>query len=192
MEATTTGLTVRGLVARLGERTVLDGVDLDVAPGEVLVLQGPSGAGKSTLLRCLVRLVEPAGGVVALDAIDVSQAPVMLPGTVADNLRYANAGLTGAALEGALTQAGLAAAFADRPAAALSGGERARVALARALARGPEVLLLDEPSAALDATTAQHIAATIRSLARAGLGICVATHDPALVTAVADRRMALG
>src|SRR3954447_2057956 len=160
------GLTVEQLEVRLAGRVVLSGVGLTVERGEVVTVEGRSGVGKSTLLRSVVRLVEPVSGRIALDGQDVTgldarllrrrvglvaQAPVMLPGTVAENLRYANAAGTPEALARALAAAGLDASFAARHAAELSGGERARVAVARALARGPEVLLLDEPTAALDA-----------------------------------------
>jgi ABC-type polar amino acid transport system ATPase subunit len=110
----------------------------------------------------------------------------MLPGSVADNVRH---GVPEADVGAALVAAGLTADFAQRTARELSGGERARVALARALSRGPEVLLLDEPTAALDAAAAAHVAATVRDLAARGLGVCVVTHDAGFA---GDREVALG
>lgn len=201
------GLRARGVVVSLGGRAVLRGIDLDVSPGEVVGLLGPSGAGKSTLLRALVRLVEFDAGTIALDGADVrsfdarvlrrrvglvAQAPVMLPGTVADNLRYGVADLTGDALHAALDDAGLSDDFASRFAGDLSGGERARVAVARALTRSPEVLLLDEPTAALDHASAQRIGSTLRRLRERGLGVCVTTHDLAFATTWFDRQVLLG
>ena len=201
------GLDARRVCVALGGRTILDGVDIALAPGEVVGLLAPSGAGKSTLLRALVRLVEIAAGTimldgVAIDALDaralrrrvglVFQTPVMLPGTVADNLRYGVADLADEALCAALTDADLSEAFAARFAADLSGGERARVAVARALTRSPELLLLDEPTAALDHDTADRIGATLRRLAAdRGIGICVATHDLAFAGDWLDRRVEL-
>jgi ABC-type multidrug transport system fused ATPase/permease subunit len=200
------GIEALGVVVNLGGRAVLEGVDLRVAPGEVAGLLAPSGAGKSTLLRALVRLVEIDGGTIMLDGIDVhaldaralrrrvglvAQTPVMLPGTVADNLRYGVEGLSEARLHDALDDAGLTHDFASRAAGDLSGGERARVALARALTRDPEVLLLDEPTSALDHDTADRIGATLRRLADRGLGICLTTHDRAFAARWLDRQGAL-
>jgi ABC-type cobalamin/Fe3+-siderophores transport system ATPase subunit len=202
------GLAVRDLRIARGERTVLRDVSFDVPKGGVAALVGPSGSGKSTLLRCLNRLLVPDAGSVLLDGEDVGaldpcalrrrvglvgQTPAMLPGSVRENLAY---GLDGAAVaEGplvrALCDAGLDASFLDRSATELSGGERARVALARALTRAPELLLLDEPTAALDAAVARHVATTVRALADAGLGVVVATHDLAFAADVADRVVAL-
>jgi len=200
------GLDARAVVVSLGGRVVVHGVDLRVPPGCVVGLLGASGSGKSTLLRACVRLVEIEAGTIELDGEDVgaldarmlrrrvglvAQTPVMLPGTVAANLRYGVAGLTAAALHAALGDAGLPASFAGRVADELSGGERARVALARALTRAPELLLLDEPTSALDHETAEHIGATLRRLADGGLGICLATHDLAFADRWLDRRVAL-
>jgi ABC-type cobalamin/Fe3+-siderophores transport system ATPase subunit len=199
-------LHVEDLVVVLGDRTVLDGVSLAVPGGQVTALVAPSGTGKSTLLRALVRLVPAEAGAVRLDDADVfalpapelrrrvglvAQTPVMLPGTVTDNLAHGlgDGGLPAAARDEALRAAGLdAAAFAQREARRLSGGERARVAIARALTRRPEVLLLDEPTAALDAETADRIGATLRALAAGdGLAILAATHDRAWGGRWADR-----
>ena len=201
------GLAVRGLAVGHGERAVLRDIAFDAPKGTVTALVGPSGAGKSTLLRCLNRLLLPQAGRVLLDGADtaelepcrlrrrvglVGQIPVMLPGSVRDNLAYGlDPAPGGDALTTALGAAGLDAAVLDRPAAELSGGERARVALARALTRTPELLLLDEPTAALDAAAAHHIGATLTALAHDGLGIVVATHDLPFAAGVADRVVAL-
>ncbi|MDW5593717.1 ABC transporter ATP-binding protein [Conexibacter stalactiti] len=203
------GLRVHGLSVALGGRPVLRDLSFDVPKGTVTVVVAPSGSGKSTLLRCCNRLLQPDGGTVLLDGADVDgieacalrrrvglvgQVPVMLPGTVRDNLAY---GLTerddsgDAALARALAAAGLDASFLDRPADELSGGERARVTLARALTRGPELLLLDEPTAALDAAAAGHVGETLRRLAGDGLGVLAATHDLGFAAAVADRAITL-
>jgi ABC-type cobalamin/Fe3+-siderophores transport system ATPase subunit len=199
---------VRELSVAHGERAVLRDVSFAAPKGAVTALVGPSGAGKSTLLRCLNRLLVPSAGTVLLDGEDaaglepctlrrrvglVGQTPVMLPGSVRENLAYGLGEDAACAdrLSQALADAGLDATFLDRPAAELSGGERARVALARALTREPELLLLDEPTAALDAAASDQIAATLRALAHAGLGIVVATHDLPFAAAVAQRVVAL-
>jgi ABC-type multidrug transport system fused ATPase/permease subunit len=200
------GIEVRGLTVRRGERVVLTDVSFSAPRGQVLALVGSSGAGKSTLLRCLTRLAEPESGTIGLDGTDirnvapevlrrrvalVAQAPVMLPGTVADNLAYGLAALGDDARDAALTAAGLDGSFLPRSAKALSGGERARVALARALTRDPDAILLDEPTAALDPETAHVIAETVAALAQQDLAVIVATHDAALAGAVADATLRL-
>lgn len=200
------GIAVRDLRVRRAGRPVLNDVTFDAARGQVLALTGASGSGKSTLLRCLNRLAEADQGTITLDGEDirgldppalrrrvalVAQAPVMLPGTVADNLAYGLTELHYDARDAALTAAGLDATFLSRTAQALSGGERARVAFARALTRDPDAILLDEPTAALDPDTAHHIADTITALARRDLIVIVATHDLALAEAVADATLSL-
>jgi ABC-type multidrug transport system fused ATPase/permease subunit len=192
-------------VTRAG-RPVLRDLSFSAARGQVLALVGPSGSGKSTLLRCLNRLADPQAGTIVLDGTDiraldppalrrrvalVAQTPAMLPGSVEDNLAYALPALPVADRDAALAAAGLDASFAARPARALSGGERARVALARALTRAPDALLLDEPTAALDPDTAELIAATITALAARDLIVIVATHDLALADQVADATLRL-
>jgi ABC-type multidrug transport system fused ATPase/permease subunit len=201
------GVEARDVWLRRGGRVVLAGASLDVPRGCVTALLAPSGSGKSTLLRCLNRLLEPDRGTITLDGADVralepralrrrvglvAQTPVMLPGDVAANVGYGLDEPAPERLVAALVDAGLDASFLARPATALSGGERARVAVARALARTPEVLLLDEPTASLDATTADRVGATLRRLAGDGIGVCLATHDLRLAGSVADRRVGLG
>ena len=196
------GLHARGVSVALAGRRVLDGAALAVPPGAVTALLAPSGAGKSTLLRACVRLVARQAGAITLDGTGiedldarslrrrvglVAQTPAMLPGSVADNLRHGVPGLDAGGLDEALAAADLDPSFAAREARALSGGERARVALARALTRDPEVLLLDEPTAALDADSAARIGSTLRTLAGRGLGICVATHDLEFARAWSER-----
>jgi ABC-type multidrug transport system fused ATPase/permease subunit len=192
-------------VARAG-RPVLSDLSFSAARGQVLALVGASGSGKSTLLRCLNRLAEPQAGTIVLDGTDiraldppalrrrvalVAQTPAMLPGSVEENLAYGLPALSTHDRDAALTAAGLDAAFAARPAKQLSGGERARVAFARALTRAPDALLLDEPTAALDPDAAQLIARTITALAERDLIVIVATHDRALAETVADATLRL-
>jgi ABC-type cobalamin/Fe3+-siderophores transport system ATPase subunit len=204
------GLEVRGLSIARGGRPVLRGASLRAPRGRVSVVVAPSGTGKSTMLRCCNGLLAPDSGEVLLDGAPlgdfdatalrrrvglVGQLPVMLPGTVADNLAYGLGGdddRSERALVAALDEAGLDGTFLTRSARALSGGERARVALARALTRAPELLLLDEPTAALDVAVAAHVGETLRRLAHVdGLGILLATHDLAFAAAVADAAVAL-
>jgi len=190
-----------------GGRVVLRGVDLEARAGEVTAVVGPSGAGKSSLLRTLVRLDEPSGGRVLIDGRDaaevdpcmlrrrvglVTQAPVMLEGDVRANLAYGLDAPEPAALGEALAAAGLDRSFMDRTARELSGGEAARVALARALTRDPAALLLDEPTAALDREAAAAVEALVRALAGRGLAILLVTHDEAQAGRVADARVEVG
>jgi ABC-type multidrug transport system fused ATPase/permease subunit len=200
------GIEVRDLTVQRAGRTVLHGVSFAAASGQVLALAGASGSGKSTLLRCLNGLADPQAGTITLDGTDirrldppalrrrvalVAQTPAMLPGTVTDNLAYGLPALTEQARDAALSAAGLDPSFAPRTAKALSGGERARVALARALTRDPDALLLDEPTAALDPDTAHLIADTITALAHRDLIVIVATHDLALAETVAHATLRL-
>jgi ABC-type multidrug transport system fused ATPase/permease subunit len=181
--------------------TILNDVSVMVERGGALVLVGPSGSGKSTLLRCLNRLAEPTGGSVRFDGQDVRsldprdlrrraalvmQTPVLFEGTVRDNLRVRPAGtpgdFSGASLTSALVEVGLDAGLLDRDAATLSGGEKQRVTIARALLRDPQALLLDEPTSALDPPNAALVVETVsrlRELRR--LTIVAVTHQPELV-----------
>jgi len=189
--------------ARRGQpaATILDDISVDVARGGALVLVGPSGSGKSSLLRCLNRLEEPSAGVVRFDgrpiagldprelrrrAALVQQTAVLFEGTVRENLMVRAPGVTLNASESRLRETlgevGLDAALLDRDAAMLSGGEKQRVTIARALLRAPQALLLDEPTSALDPPNAALVVETICRLRDArGLSIVAVTHAPELV-----------
>ena len=182
------------------------GVSLRLREGELTALAGPSGAGKTSLLRAVVRLDEPASGRVLLDGTDareldpralrrrvgfVAQAPVMLPGTVRDNLAYGLAAADEHALAEALRATGLDPGFLGRDAAQLSGGEQARVAIARALTRDPGALLLDEPTASLDPDATAVVERLLADLAARGLGLLVVTHDAAQAERIADHTVRL-
>lgn len=181
--------------------TILKDVSVGVERGGALVLVGPSGSGKSTLLRCLNRLVEPTGGRVRFDGRDirsldprdlrrraalVMQTPVLFEGTVRENLRVRPSGTIGdfsdASLTSALEEVGLDPRLADRDAATLSGGEKQRVTIARALLREPQALLLDEPTSALDPPNTALVVETVSRLReRHRLTIVAVTHQTDLV-----------
>jgi len=180
---------------------ILHDISFRVERGRALTLVGPSGSGKSSVLRCLNRLVEPTSGTVRFDGRDirsfdptelrcrvalVMQTPVMFEGTVRDNLCLRPVGVRGDFSEGrlgaTLEEVGLDSQLLDRDAATLSGGEKQRVTIARALLRDPQALLLDEPTSALDPPNALLVVETISRLrvARA-LSIVAVTHQPDLV-----------
>ncbi len=201
-------LRVEGLTAGYGTGPdVLTGVDLDVAPGEVVALLGPSGSGKSTLLRCIAGLQAPRRGRIAIGGMDAAGVPVerrgvglvfqdhaLLPhrdvaGNVGLGPRLHGLGPAEVAARVAevLDAVGLAT-LADRPVDALSGGEQQRVALARALAVRPRLLLLDEPYGSLDRPLRARLLAELGPLVRAvGAGALLVTHDQDDALAVADR-----
>jgi thiol reductant ABC exporter CydD subunit len=195
-----------------GERagTALDGVELELAPGAVTALVGPSGAGKSTLAALALRLADPDGGRVSCGGVElrdvdpddwrarvawVPQRPRLLAGTVAEYLRPAGAAPPAARVRAALEAAGAARFVGALPAGldtrigdggrALSAGEAQRLALARAFLRDAPLLVLDEPTAQLDAATAAGVADAIARRAP-GRTVLLITHDPALA-ARADR-----
>jgi tungstate transport system ATP-binding protein len=176
---------------RAGAVTILDDISLAIAPGSPTLLVGPNGSGKSTLIRLGMGLIEPSAGSVSWggrDATDgmrramVFQRPVMLRRTAAENVAYALAsrgiarGDHAESVGRLLERVGLAR-LADRPARRLSGGEQQRLALARALARNPEVLFLDEPTASLDPASTKAVEDIVRATAAAGVKIVMATHD---------------
>lgn len=190
-----------------GDRLVLDAVSAEIHRGATAIV-GPSGSGKSTLLRLLNRLADPDAGEISyrgepLTGYDplvlrrevslVPQLPSLLEGTVESNLAYA-AGLAGKELDAArcLGHAGLDPVFAERDVSKLSVGEQQRVMLARALAQGPQVLLLDEPTSALDHDARDAIEATLAGLrADLDISLILVSHDPEQARRLADRAVRL-
>ncbi|WP_030762622.1 thiol reductant ABC exporter subunit CydD [Streptomyces sp. NRRL F-2664] len=192
-------------------------VSLAVAPGECVALTGPSGAGKSTLLQVLLGFVRPTAGQVRIGGVDLSelspehwrqqiawvpQRPHLFAGTIAENVRLARPEARGAEVAAALQDAGaweFVSALPRGPetllgegGVGLSAGQRQRLALARAFLADRPVLLLDEPTAALDGETEAGIVDAVRRLS-AGRTVLLVVHRPALL-AVADRvvRIAAG
>jgi putative ABC transport system ATP-binding protein len=181
--------------------TVLDGITAQLAPGRCTALAGPSGAGKTTLLRLLDRLEEPTSGSVLLhgrplpsyDVLEVrrrvglvQQVPVLLGETILDDLRTGRPALTEDEALDLLGRVGLRDQVLTRATASLSGGEAQRLCLGRALAVGPEVLLLDEPTSALDAVAAMSVERVVRALVADGLTAVLVSHDLRQARRLAD------
>jgi tungstate transport system ATP-binding protein len=174
-----------------GAVTILDGISLKLAPGAPTVLIGPNGSGKTTLLRAAMGLIPISHGRIAWGGQEEApptrrailfQRPVMLRRSAAGNIRYALASAGVPRGERAGRSAELIAlvglqGLERRPARRLSGGEQQRLALARALARDPAVLFLDEPSASLDPAATKAIEDIIRDIAARGVKVVMATHD---------------
>jgi len=204
-------LDVRSITVTIEGKTLIEGVDVTVAAGEVVGLVGPNGAGKSTLLRAATG-VRIASGTVHLEGRALGDVPrgelyrmlavvqqlpeAPLSMTVAELVmlgRYPHLGLfrresahDHEIVRGAMVRTGCAA-FADRMLGTLSGGERRRAFIARALAQEPRLLLLDEPTANLDADAQAQVLELLRELARAGVGVLVVMHDLTFAAAYCDR-----
>jgi ATP-binding cassette subfamily C protein LapB len=186
-------------------QTALEGVSFEIEAGSCVAILGRVGSGKSTALRLALNLDEPQSGHVLLDGVDVrqyhpaalraaigyaGQEAVLFHGTIRDNILAARPGLSDAELLAAARTAGLDDLLSrsvtglqtpvGERGARLSGGERQAVSLARALAGQPPVLLLDEPTSAMDNTTEQRVIAGLAE-ARRGLTTLIVTHKPALL-----------
>ena len=174
-----------------GATRLLDRISLSIGPGPPTLIIGPNGAGKTSLLRLCMGLVSPSSGRVTWGGraeraperrAMVFQRPVMLRRSTAANVGYAlaQAGVPrssrAAAGKELLERVGLAD-LAGRPARRLSGGEQQRLALARALARKPELLLLDEPTASLDPASSRSVEEIVLMAAQSGIKIVMASHD---------------
>jgi polar amino acid transport system ATP-binding protein len=207
----TAKLVVDGLGKRYGDRVVLDGVDLAVDDHQVVCLIGPSGSGKSTILRCIDLLDPIDAGRVLLDGEEITapgtnanavrrrigivfQAFNLFPHmTVIDNVTLGlrkvlkvPKGEAEARADEVIARLGVADHRAKYP-EQLSGGQQQRVALARALVTGPEVLLLDEVTSALDPELVGDVLSAIRALADDGMTMLIATHEMGFAREVADQ-----
>ncbi len=200
---------VKNLQKKFGDLVVLDGIDLEVDPGDVIVLVGPSGCGKSTFLRCLTHLEEPSGGQIFLDGKEVTDRDIdnvrsrmgmvfqhfnLFPHmTVKKNITFApvklhkmtQAEADKRAME-LLERIGLADKADEYP-NMLSGGQKQRIAIVRALAMDPEVLLFDEPTSALDPEMVGEVLELMKMLARQGMTMVVVTHEMGFAKEVASR-----
>jgi len=174
-----------------GATTILNRLSLSITPGAPTLIVGPNGAGKTTLLRLCMGLDAPSSGRITwggradcapLRRAILFQRPVMLRRTTAANVAYglAQAGtprrLRAQRVAALLERVGLSD-LAQRPARRLSGGEQQRLALARALARDPEILLLDEPTANLDPAATRSVEEIVLMAAQSGIKIVMASHD---------------
>ena len=202
-------LSTRGLVKRYGDKTVVNGVDVEVNPGEVVGLLGPNGAGKTTTFGMIVGGVRPSSGQVFFGQTDVTQLPmyrrarfgvVYLPQeasvfrklTVAQNI---SAILETVEPDGTLRRERLGELLgelgltdrADQRADSLSGGERRRVEITRALVLDPKFMLLDEPFTGIDPVSVIDIQKIIEQLKERGIGIIITEHNVRETLAICDR-----
>ena len=201
---------LRGIHKSFGDNVVLDGVDLLVDRGEVIVIAGPSGSGKSTMLRCVNGLeiadrgeitfdgrpVKPGKGLSALRAeigFVFQQFHLFPHMSVLDNITLAPIKVKGVARDAArargeelLERVGIAEKAHQFP-AELSGGQQQRVAIARALAMDPKLMLFDEPTSALDPEMIREVLDVMRDLARDGMTMLVVTHEMGFAREVCDR-----
>jgi polar amino acid transport system ATP-binding protein len=208
-------ISIRGLRKAFGQHVVLNGIDFDVQPSQVVVVIGPSGSGKSTFLRCCNGLEQPEGGQIDICGHPLINAGRMLPDAQLDAMRQDVGmvfqsfnlfphlsvlhnitlaprrlrGLTRAQAEqqarALLDKVGLSHK-ADAMPASLSGGQKQRVAIARALAMKPRVMLFDEPTSALDPELVGEVLQVMKLLASEGMTMMVVTHEMGFAREVAD------
>lgn len=201
-------LSLRNVVALSGRFPLLAGIDLEVDTGETVLIEGPNGAGKTSLLRVVAGLAPVASGqltVLGLDPGKYRTAVRRRVGllahashlyddlTVRENVRFAirAAGADSSRLDEACIRLGLTGRLLRTSAAKLSAGQRRRVALAILVARAPQLWLLDEPHAGLDASARLLLNELIREAKADGSTVLVASHEPELLTSLADRSITI-
>jgi heme ABC exporter ATP-binding subunit CcmA len=198
----------RGAVSLLGRFPALAGIDLEVQPGEIVLLRGPNGAGKTTLLRCCAGLVPVTTGEASVlghdltvDRIAVRRRVGLLGHftglydelTVADNVAFWSraGGAEAADANAAMDRLGLSGRLRDVPVSRLSAGQRRRTSLAVMLARRPEVWLLDEPHAGLDQDGRDLVDGLIREGSSVGVTVLIASHELDRAEAIAQRTVTI-
>jgi branched-chain amino acid transport system ATP-binding protein len=205
-------LRVEGLTAGYGSVNALDRVCVSVAPATITAVLGANGAGKTTLLRAISGIIRPRSGRVMLDHSDltgrrpediaragIGHVPegqgIITELTVEENLRLGlllrSPGQRAAAMADAYQRFGVLAARRRQPAAALSGGERQMLAIARALVSGPRVLLLDEPSLGLGPKIVAQVMGLIRGLREEGMTVLLVEQNARSALSIADRGVVL-
>jgi phospholipid/cholesterol/gamma-HCH transport system ATP-binding protein len=214
MSGTIPKIRLRGVTKRFGDKLVLDGIDLDVAPQTSMVVIGGSGSGKSVLLKCILGLITPDAGSIEIDGQDVlrmrpkerdaararigmlfQNGALFDSITVAENVAFgllaqkkATRAEARKRAEEVLAQVGLAASVGDLSPAELSGGMQKRVALARAIAATPDILFFDEPTTGLDPIMGAVIDGLIvEQVKRMGSTAIAITHDMASARRIGDR-----
>lgn len=211
MENNNAMIRVEGLCKSFGDNHVLNGVDIDIHKGEVLVIIGPSGCGKSTFLRCLNLLEKPSAGKIFLDGTEITDPSVninkqrqkmmmvfqhfnLFPHMdILKNMTIGPEKLLNLPKEEAekeamalLERVGLADRAHSYP-SQLSGGQKQRIAIVRALCMKPEVMLFDEPTSALDPEMVGEVLQVMKDLAREHMTMVVVTHEMGFAREVADR-----
>jgi heme ABC exporter ATP-binding subunit CcmA len=199
---------LRAAVALAGRFPALSGVDLTVATGEVVAVEGSNGAGKTSLLRACAGLLAVHSGTIEILGHDLRADPAAVrrrvgvlghaPGlydelSATENVRFAvrAAGAGGEHVAASLERLGITGRLAEIEAGRLSAGQRRRVALAAVMARAPELWLLDEPHAGLDAATRQVVDTAMDEAVRGGATIIFTSHEQALAVSIADRVVTL-
>lgn len=195
-------LRAEGVRKVFGGNEALTSASLWATPGRVTTLLGRNGSGKTTLLRVAAGVLRPDQGVVAVDGVAVvparlhelakrgvmflPQGRLLIPGaSVADHFRAISVAFDGARVEKAVDAAGVGALMSQR-AHTLSGGEKARVSLALAIARGPRVLLADEPLVGLAPVDQERIGGLLRGLAEDGVAVVTSGHDTPVLLTISD------
>lgn len=204
-------ITVKDLHKSFGKNEVLRGIDVTIKKGEVVVVIGPSGSGKSTFLRCLNLLEVPTGGSIVVNGQDITAKSVNIDKvrekmgmvfqqfnlfphkTVCQNICHAPIKVKGmkqaeakGLAEELLKKVGLLEKINSYP-SSLSGGQQQRIAIARALAMKPDVMLFDEPTSALDPEMVGEVLAVMKDLAKEGMTMVVVTHEMGFAKEVGDR-----
>ena len=202
---------IKGLKKSFGEQEVLKGIDQHISQGEKIVVIGPSGSGKSTFLRCLNLLETPTAGEIIVDGDNITDPKIninkirekmgmvfqqfnLFPHlTILDNITLAPMKVKGLSNEAAqakamelLNRVGLSDKAQAYP-AQLSGGQQQRIAIARALAMEPEIMLFDEPTSALDPEMVGEVLEVMKSLANDGMTMVVVTHEMGFAREVGSR-----